>query len=615
MNTYTEYRDGGEGLVRWAEENIRVPIYPEGQSFPVWVDLKDLPVTPNPETGRSYREMWVRQKALLIEALEMEDGRFKHALAIFCWPRGEGKSFLVVITVLWLFFCWPRQRIVLCANSKDQVQFVHYEIIKDTVRHSPKLLRLIGEKNIHDKEMRFKDSQGRINSKISSVSTFSGIFSNITCYTFSEFFDLKQPKFFEQMDGNIRNVPNAIGLIDTTVSGRGHILYSLFEAHRKGLDPRLYFSYRYSEGGDYRDYWHPNNTQVQLDSYKVKFALGGFDRYFKNLWTAGTEKVFRPVLVEAMQYLGVGAQINAQGHLIELLDRRRRVLEGQANAEAGVPGPAYPQDVEIADTERELWHIEDEYRIKHDRAPLAALDRLSEIYDTDWAVMVGMDRGQPMKRRTLARTIITVVAKGLPGSRSDDRSWRSEVIEATNSKNPELAVKGPGYIYFVLRVADIEDHSLEGIKGEIKAAHAEYQGIDSMCSETWGVWDMVKWVEDLEIKIEVIAPMYSRQLSAFTELYNLVKEGRIKAPPCGIMGSKGGDLLVEELEIFDHNTEKKWFGSPEKKLKYGVQDDAVYSLGWTIYGGRYLNPDDFKPRNETPFWGTMIQPTGLVGAW
>ena len=29
---------------------------------------------------------------------------------------------------------------------------------------------------------------------------------------------------------------------------------------------------------------------------------------------------------------------------------------------------------------------------------------------------------------------------------------------------------------------------------------------------------------------------------------------------------------------------KKWFGSPDKKSKGGIKDDAIYSLAWAIKG-------------------------------
>ena len=86
---------------------------------------------------------WVRCQS------EMEDGRFKYRQIVFCWPRGEGKSFVTCLIQSWKFFCWPRQQIMLGANSKDQVKFVHYDIMKDLILNSPKLVDMIsGKKNV-----------------------------------------------------------------------------------------------------------------------------------------------------------------------------------------------------------------------------------------------------------------------------------------------------------------------------------------------------------------------------------------------------------------------------------------------------------------------------------
>ena len=58
--------------------------------------------------------------------------------------------------------------------------------------------------------------------------SFTGIVSNITGFTFSEMFDMKNPKFFTQLYGSIRNVVNALGVIDSTVSEKDHILYKQY---------------------------------------------------------------------------------------------------------------------------------------------------------------------------------------------------------------------------------------------------------------------------------------------------------------------------------------------------------------------------------------------------
>jgi len=105
MGKYNEkYRDGGKGFTAWADENVCVPIYPEGSDIPVWTLLGELPDDPHPTTGRSYKSMWDEQKSICLEALRMENGRFIHRLIVLCWPRGDGKSLLACLIQLWKFF-------------------------------------------------------------------------------------------------------------------------------------------------------------------------------------------------------------------------------------------------------------------------------------------------------------------------------------------------------------------------------------------------------------------------------------------------------------------------------------------------------------------------------
>ena len=115
------YRNGGEGMVLWAEENVRVPVYPEGSDIPKWTYLGKLPKEKHSITNRSYYDMWQEQKKELYEALKMDkEKRFVHRLIILIEQRGEGKSLKAVLIQMWKFFCFPRQRIMLAANSKDQ---------------------------------------------------------------------------------------------------------------------------------------------------------------------------------------------------------------------------------------------------------------------------------------------------------------------------------------------------------------------------------------------------------------------------------------------------------------------------------------------------------------
>jgi len=608
-----DYRNGAEGFILWAEENACVPIYPEGSEIPEWCSLGKLPDTPNAETGRSWKGMWEEQKKVLREALRMKNGRFVYRLIVFCWPRGEGKSILVVLIKLWRFMCWQRQFIMLGANSKDQVQWSHYELMRDIIVHSPKLLIAIGRKKVKLKDITLRNRKGDILSIIKCVSSFSGIFSNITGFTFSEMFDMKNPKFYVQIYGSIRNIPNALGMIDSTVSSKVHVLYRLFRSYQKNTNPALFFSYRYSKSGDPADYWNPNMTKGQLAAYKDAFPLGDYERYFLNLWSAGAENVFTEEMIEATNYIGADNVLQNHGTVIQLITKRNRIFES-INKMRGLGGALTREDVlldnqDVLDKiEARLWPVESVYKLRTPQSMVIPattddLTRLSDLYDTDWAILAGGDYASPMKRRTAARTILVIGAKGLFGSRSSMPILSDDSV--------------PHYLYLLLRLANIEDHSLESMKEAIMEADLEYDGIDMFCSETWGAEFMKEWFEEKDIAIDIIHPTYDRQKAAFMELYRLYATGRFKAPPTAVQGSKEPDILREEPTTFNHNPDppNRGFFSTEKKEKYGIQDDVMYALAYMIYGGRNLSVNDFKPRHGKVFFGELYQPQGLLGAY
>jgi len=634
-NKYIGYRKGGDGFIKWAEDNVWVSIYPVGREFSVWVPLGSegngnicsktnesyhtMWVKVHPETGRSYSGMWKNQKAVLRQALEMNAGKFRYRLIIFCWPRGEGKSLLAVLLQLWKWFCWPRQDIKFCANSKDQTDHAHLSIAKEIILNSPNLLKIVGKKNILEHEIRRRNNYGHLVSKIEIITTSSGLFSNINGYAFSEIFELKNKIFWEKVDGNIRNIPNAFGVLDSTVSSKDHLLYTLYDGFMKGADPLTFFSYRCSAGLDYKDFWHPNQTQAQLDSYKAKQPLT-YAKQFKNVWSAGGERIFSAEQVDAVNYIGAEGTVN-HSRVIELIQRKSQIIDSKDNfSKDGARGLFVDHSMELEQIDSLLWSVDDVYQLAltHTGSVMAssnALDILGDMFDTEWAVIAGVDRAQPFKKRTGARTIYIVLAKGLPGSRSnpDIGIHIADDSSSDNVKGSEYMIRGPAYVYFYLHVADIIDHSLEGLKAEILMTHDEFGGIDSIGSESWGVFDMAAWAETLDIKTNLWVPTYARQLGAFTELFTLVDDGRIKSPTVFIPGARGDDILIEELRYFDHDEDIRWFGSPEKNARQGVQDDVMYASGWAIYGGRELTVHDFRPRIKNLFLGTIIQPDGLLG--
>jgi len=606
-----QYQNGGEGMTLWAEENVRVKIPIPGTHHSEWRLMGDLPTEKDPDTGRSWAEFWQAEKDILHEALEMRNGKFKHRLIVLCWMRGEGKSFLVCLIQMWKFFCFPNQQIVLGANSRDQVKFVHYDIITDTIRNSPELLQVIGHKNIQEKQVNLRSAEDNgIISTIRAISSFSGIVSNITGYSFSEIFDMTNPKFFVQLDGSTRNIPNALGVIDSTVSKKDHILYQLYKAHLAGSDRTLYFNYRNSPEAHFTDFWHPLMTQEQLKSYSYRFPTPEYNQYFKNTWDAAAGKLFPEPIVDSLRYIGIDGKIGCDPLLVREVCEERQTLLNKERQRSGTYNKQAKRRSrrtknknrltfleQINTIEKRLVPVDEVYHLQRNGIPMMAenedLVKLSKIYNTDWAILAGIDRADPMAAEGMARTIVTVVAKGL-------RDSKNKGVIYDHEKNV------PNYIYFLLALDHVEGSTLEGIKSVLRDAYAEFDGIDTLCAERWGCWDLAPWCEELEIEFEATFPSYEKQKKCFTELYVVSAEGRFKAPLVGVPGSKNEDILDEELKIFDYDSQKKWYGTPEKDEKDGVQDDSVFSLGWCIYGGRNLGVGHFRERKGSADFGTFF---------
>lgn len=610
-----KYRQGGEGFILWCEDHVHLAVYKENSTVPTWISMSELPDDKNPDTGRSYKDMWEMQKPIVRKALAMENGRFLHRLIVLCWPRGDGKSLLACLIQLWKFYCFPRQQIMLGANSKDQVKFVHYDIMREIIQNSPKLVSIIGRRNIQEKEMRLLDSKKRVISIIRSISSFSGIVSNITGYTFSEIFDMKNPKFFVQLDGSIRNMPNSFGVIDSTVSEKSHILYKLYrssiEERKEGEKNLTYFSYRCSPSGSSADFFNPQMTQSQLDDYRRKFPPAEFARYFRNLWDTGITKLFTPHGLEAMHYVGFRGKMVYGGDTIQKIlmekNEKKKVLEipeEERRFEVNVDQiMAFERTVySMLVPAKEIYQLDNsEYFC--DIANSFDLEKLTDFYDTNWVIGIGTDRADPMKEKAEgARTMVSIVAKGLPGSRSDPRVHTDE----------DLINK---YIYVLLGTVHISDSSLEGIKNEVNRGEMEYNFIDVFCSERWGMFDIAPWLEAKDIEVEIIHPTPAKQKEGFSELHVAVANERFKCAPIGYRGTTKKDIFFEEMEMIETTPGKDWYGSPEKNKTDGIQDDTVFSVVWAIYGLRFKTVDDMQPRTAKSFLGEFIQNKELLGSY
>ena len=219
--------------------------------------------------------------------------------------------------------------------------------------------------------------------------------------------------------------------------------------------------------------------------------------------------------------------------------------------------------------------------------PVEMLNKIGDLLNTDWSIMAGIDFGDPYAVKSSARSILAITAKGLIGSRDDPLKYMSS--EAS-----------PKYFYLLLYLYNIAGHSLPETKDALEEVHGEYDGLDKVSSERFGSGDLEIWCEDRTIEFEPTYPSYGRQKEGFKEFYLSVQDGRFKAPIILVPGYKEEDLFREEMAKLQHVTKpgvnSGWFGSPEKENKNGVQDDSMYAIMWSIYGGIKYNPSDFRRR-------------------
>lgn len=600
------YQSHPLGAETWIEDHVCAAITDFRTGAMHWCPIGELPKDKHPITDRSYHDMWTWQKENMIRPATSRDeyGFLKYHTIVTCTPRGEGKSYLTVLLILWRFYTQPRQLIILGANSKEQSKFALAQIIEELIINSPKLVGILGRHNIKEKEIRLRDSKKNIKSTIRAVSAFTGIYSNITSFAFSEIFDMRNPKFYYQLDSSRRNIPNAQGYIDSTVSEKGHVLHKLYMTSPlvTNKDPGILFVYRFSEKANQSDYLHPFNTQKQLNSFQAKFTKAEFAKYFKNTWDLVDTSVYSPAVVESMKYIGYQGELGQQQNIVNVCKRTTRL-------KAQMKEHDVDRMSEIETAELDLMPLP--YKLQENFHPMAAnsldLEMLSDLYDTNWGLGIGLDLADPLKDDLTegARTILTCVAKGLPGSRS----------------NPDLHLTPDGehkkvrYIYFLLHLVHVESNELADVKYTLDGLLYDFGALQTLCCERWGAAELRAFAEENEIALELISPTYERQRTGFNALYNAARTGFFKAPALAVPGAEGEDIMEEEFINFRHDTYKKWYGSYTKKSMKGVQDDVMFSLCWALFGLRHLTPEEFGVANQGIFMGEVMNDAQLTGKY
>lgn len=593
----SRYRDGGYGCILWAEENVRfkIPVDKDGHAIYKWITAGELPDNQD-EYGRSYKRLWEIAKAEITNALETEQGMYKNDLNVFCWPRGEGKTWITILLVLHRFFNFPFQRIYLIGSSKEQSSDTLLGEIREVIENSPRLYDKIGKKGILSDQIKMnRGLSGRFNF-IKLLTTFSGLRSNATMIVQTEAFEVEDDSLFSKWFGSLRNIPDGMGIIDTTVSHKKHFLFRLYKNYQKNPDGNLYFSYKFASKGHPSEYNHPGMTQRKLDGFKNAFTKHDFSRFFKNLWDDAGDKVFDLSAIMAIEYVGYEDKIGESNIVFDCMK--------QMNPSAGTP------IVGGYDSEK-LIHVnsifdlgsrslvnEDGIVTPEKETDLAVVKKLTLTYRTFFALLVGVDMSEALKQRVdeSARSVVVWMLKGLPGS--IDMSVQDKM--GANLK----------YIYILIGMAVIQDHQPSSVNKILRVLHDNLGGINKVTSDPYGMAHVKPFCSRKGIPFNPIYANRQRQNVGVRELSGAIHSGRFKAPPIPIPGSRQQDILREELGNFDVISsagKTVVYGSPTKFNKNGVQDDVIDAICQAMFGGLEVGADSFKERFER----RMNSPVGV----
>jgi len=231
-----------------------------------------------------------QKNALWQAAARGENGDFLYSVVALCWAKGWAKSFTSAIYGLWRAVHFPRQRIFLLANSREQSQSSLLYYMQQLLFSSPKLLRWVGEQNVGETYIHFPN-RSRIVGLPCKRGTTAGIRPDVLMNT--ETHEIADRMVLDQLimqtDG-----PNCQVIIDSHAADDDNILADYKE--RAQTDPRIFFDYLEGREDVQFPWWREGFAQ------EAKRGLLPFEyeRWILNRFGSGERKLFPPHVLEKM---------------------------------------------------------------------------------------------------------------------------------------------------------------------------------------------------------------------------------------------------------------------------------------------------------------------------
>ena len=195
-------RKGAEGFFNWLSD-IQPHIINSNNRYEIF-------------TPESWQDKTI--KAML----KVEGSNWIHSLIVLIWPRRHSKSTLFALIVLWLFTSRNNYTIQCLGNSEEHTERVQFRTLKNIIRNTPKLSRLIPDRNILSYEIKNPAQKNII--QRSAVNLASSFGDKLNVLWLSDFHATPDVSIFNAYQAALLDSQGALCLIDSNVdSSDGHV--------------------------------------------------------------------------------------------------------------------------------------------------------------------------------------------------------------------------------------------------------------------------------------------------------------------------------------------------------------------------------------------------------
>ena len=195
-------------------------------------------------------EPTAKQIEVINKALEIDSqGNFKHSISLAIQPRRFGKSTSFCIVICWLFFSRKNFTIQLLGVTEQHTTRTQLNVIKGIIQNTPKLSRLLPEKNFRMFDIKYPVRNNKIQMSAGS-STATAYGDRIDLLYLSDFHNFNDLQPWYSFQSALLDSSESLILIDSNIDYTDGHVHSL--QRESNLDESIFADHLFFK--DINDY-------------------------------------------------------------------------------------------------------------------------------------------------------------------------------------------------------------------------------------------------------------------------------------------------------------------------------------------------------------------------